>query len=280
MVTFGRTPFILHPVLREGNDLLPISCRVLEQHLRWFPFGVARSLGFADTVLATAVENYVADLLDTLKLEYTREPRTGTDAEPGKSPDFVLPFEGGRLLLEVKATDLPELPAVLGDPQVLYNALESSIVKAVTQLLEFAHRSDPENGIETFALVVTPWELDLGPFPNLWEHSLRPGVLGSLAALGFDGSSIPPNRIWLVSMRELEVSLQIAAASESTLWTALKQAAIADLASNTQRFCLRQHLPEEASLPLPELVRRAEIAFWHYAGSTFHDFDPSRIPIQ
>jgi hypothetical protein len=220
-------------------------------------------------------ERYVRRCLDCAQMSYLDEAALQTALTgAGECVDFLIAEDSHNVLIDAKAVEMSPLGRVSNDTDQLAKAV-SAAKKAMGQGMATTLRmrglppgSTPAFGQgANFLIVVTYDDLFLGS-PYYFSEIFADTIQQQLEDRYGNPLPIPFINIFLITIGDLEVLLQLFREGKTTLVTALRYARQQDLRMDTRKFQFSQHLKslaapsehfplvQEAITPLAEEMER------------------------
>ncbi|MBS2026455.1 MAG: hypothetical protein JST54_01005 [Deltaproteobacteria bacterium] len=251
------------PLLRleEGREYACYSPNVLYAGLAGIPCEVlkAGSPEFA-TAFGEPFEDYVGICLKHVLENFLteRDLKVLFPAQGKKIVDYAVPYPAATVLFECKAVELSPHASVSPDPTVVRNHLRTSVIKAINQGLSVANdlSASPPQGFAGSAkywlIVVTLKDLFLGR--SFLTDEIHPEVIDYARKSGIDASVLPPDRVYFLSLEDLELLVAVSKFRRIPISEILDAAARAD-AGMERKLLFRQHLDGHLhGIPMPSFV--------------------------
>jgi hypothetical protein len=252
------SPLLDAPLLLVAPDKFclyyqPLLVRCLEQ-------GIYRNLRRADSWafgndFGPLFEKYAQKCLDSANVEYLDEKAlqkrlTGT----GECVDFLVVEDNCNVLIDAKAVEMSPLGRVSHDADQLSKAV-SATVKAMGQgiathlrIRKLPQGSDPAFGQdESFLVIVTYDDLYLGS-PHYYAELFADTIQQRLEKKYDSPLPIPFTNMFLLTISDFEVLLELVREGKTTFTAALRHARTQDSVMETRKFQFGQHF---ASLAVP-----------------------------
>lgn len=178
------------------------------------------------------LEKYIELGIEEMGRPYLREVDLKKSYPNSKVCDFVI---DNKILIEIKATELPVRSGVIRSQGLLLTDLESTIVKAYSQLIELGNRLNPNATF--YGIIVTYKDMFLGFGKDVWEEFLKNKITQLCAERGLKLSVLPPENLFFLSIEDWDKTVQIVknkmATLEEVLIYAFQKSTIPDV---TQRI--------------------------------------------
>lgn len=158
------------------------------------------------------LEKYVELGLKENGMTYLNESSLKSKYQLGKVTDFAIEDD---ILVEVKAIELHPRSGVMRTKDILINDLDTTIIKAYTQLLETATKINPD--IEHFGIVITYKEMYLGFGADAWEEFLKDPIEKYCSKNSIDISVLPPQNLSFINIEVWDKIMQAIKDEKATL---------------------------------------------------------------
>lgn len=149
------------------------------------------------------VEKYVGLGLVENKIPCLNEGILKSRYQLSKVCDYLIEED---ILVEVKAVEMHPRSGVTRERDILVKDLNTSIIKAYTQLLSTASNIDPDR--EHFGIVITYKEMLLGFGSDAWEEFLQPPIENFCLQNGVNISVLPPQNLFFITIEDWDKMMQ------------------------------------------------------------------------
>jgi hypothetical protein len=158
------------------------------------------------------LEKYVELGLIENKMPYLNETSLKSKYQLGKVSDFLIDDD---ILIEVKAIELHPRSGVMRTKDILINDLDTTIIKAYTQLLSTAFNINPDK--EHFGIVITYKEMYLGFGADAWEEFLKAPIEKYCAQNSISISVLPPQNLCFINIEDWDHMMQAVKDNKASL---------------------------------------------------------------
>lgn len=158
------------------------------------------------------LEKYVELGLIENKIHFQKETELKTKYNLKRVTDFLVE---NNILIEVKAIELHPRSGVLRTKDILTNDLDSTIIKAYTQLLETALKVNPNQ--EYYGIIITYKEMYLGFGADAWDEFLKEPIEAFCLQNTIDISILPPQNLCFINIEDWDYMMQAIKDGKATL---------------------------------------------------------------
>lgn len=158
------------------------------------------------------LEKYVEWGLVENKIPFQNETTLKAKYQFRKVSDFLVESD---ILIEVKAIELHPRSGVLRTRDILLNDLDNTIIKAYKQLLETAHKINPNH--EHYGIVITYKEMYLGFGADTWEEFMKDPIEAFCLQNSINIAILPPQNLCFISIENWDYMMQAIKEGKATL---------------------------------------------------------------
>lgn len=247
---YETTFFTTKPFIRFKGKYHLISRAVFNQTVEHFiyQFLKLKSSQFSSE-FGSRLEKYVELGINEMKMPYLRETDLIAQFPSNKVCDFAI---DNKVLLEVKAIELPIRSGILRDQELMESDLQSNIIKAYSQLIEIGNLLNSDATF--YGIIVTYKDMFLGFGMDAWEEFMKSKITELCSQKEFKLSVLPPENLFFLSIEDWDRTVQIVKNKTATLEEILQYAYhkrnIPDIAESIIFFnqALRKYKVDEYSL--------------------------------
>nr|WP_314530100.1 hypothetical protein [uncultured Pseudomonas sp.] len=259
-----ETPFLKFPLLKSMDYYCCVYPQLLAKNLDHFVFDTLKKTDSEKFRLnfGRRFEAYIGGMIAATGLVYRDEKALEKKlVEKGKLVDFLVVDGDANIYIEAKAVEMAPRGKAAHLREVVRGATSTSLLKAVEQAHAVNERlfalGDADLIIrarpETYLIVVTYKELYIGNGVSL-ASAVGQEELSEIYAAYPESLQIPVQRMFFLTIEELEKLLQLVTEKRLGLLEALKRAEATDSDPAKRKFIFAQHLsewPESVGMPSP-----------------------------
>lgn len=259
-----ETPFLGFPLVRNLDSYCCIYPQILTSNLGHFIFDTLKKADPEKFRLnfGRRFEAYIGGLIASSNLMYSDESTLEKKLDgKGKLVDFLVVDGDANIYIEAKAVEMAPRGKATHLRDVVRGATASSLLKAIEQGHAINQRildtNNPDSIIkarsEAYLIVVTYKELYIGNGKSL-GNAVGEQALSRISDSYPESVRIPLQRMFFLTIEELEKLLQLVKEKRIGLLDALKRAELSDCNQASQKFMFSQHLaewPESIDMPSP-----------------------------
>lgn len=205
--------FTLKPLILFRNQYRIPHRKIFVQTIKHFIYNYLKenSTQFPEE-FGKRLEKYVELGLKENKMIYLSEASLKSRYQLGKVADFVIDDD---ILVEVKAIELHHRSGVMRTKDILINDLDTTIIKAYTQLLETANKINPAK--EHFGIIITYKEMYLGFGADAWEEFLKDPIEKYCSENSINISVLPSQNLCFINIEVWDKIIQAIKDGKATL---------------------------------------------------------------
>lgn len=251
---YEQSSFLNFPLVKTGND--GYTC--VEHHLmlRCIERYIYNRLRNYDankfmTSFGPLFERYVELAVAHMRLKYVDESMIAKSVGKRKGVnlvDFVITEEDANIFVDAKAVEMSYQGKVAHELTEFTKWIQSSVLKAIIQgnsvlhaMAQFPERLPISPKPRNYLIAVTYSELYVGTGQTLME-TLGAAGMKEIEARIHNGSAIPFENIYILTIREFEALAQAVHTKQVSLTKFLDAVTVADAHPHTRKFDLFQHL--------------------------------------
>lgn len=259
-----ETPFIGFPLIRVAGAYWCVYPEILHRSIGHFVFDALKK---ADLVrfnlhFGRRFEKYVGEYISATGLPFATEEELDQKLPgQGNLVDFLVVDGNANIFIDAKGVEMAPRGRIAHLRDVVRGATENSLLKAVEQgqavnaRLLLLERDDPvvQWRAESFLIAVTYKELYIGNGLML-SSAVGEEALNRILSAYPQAQRIPLERIYFLTIDELERLMQMVKEGRISLHAALKRAETTDADPQKRKFMFSMHLqdwPESQGLSSP-----------------------------
>lgn len=262
---YEQTPFLRHPLIRNGMQYICVHPNVLFRSIEYFVHDTLKENSpnkFMDKFSTTIFETYMERSLRYSCSEYTPEREIAPFLPEGtKCVDFIIKSCGANLFVDAKAVEMPYLGMVSGDPETIWQRVESSALKAIEQTLSLNEAmlnkvvdQLPDFRGESYLLVVTTKELHLGNGRAFYEAIAKDRIEAIWKRHG-ESARLDLTHIHFLTIEEFDIMCAAVRSGAHNFRDIVKEATKDESEPSKQKFDFSQHIRSIiGSAPLPDFL--------------------------
>ncbi len=249
-----ETPFICFPLIRVGGAYWCVYPEILHRTLGHFVFDVLKRVDPSKFALhfGRRFEAYVGELVAATGLPFATEAALEQKLPgQGKLVDFMVVDGEANIFIDAKGVEMAPRGKIAHLQDVVRGATGNSLLKAVEQgqavkvRLSQLAGDDPvvQGRADNYLIAVTYKELYIGNGQML-SSAVGEDALNRILSAYAEEGRIPLERIYFLTIDEMEHLMQMVREGRIRLHEALRRAAAADADPNTRKFMFSMHLNE------------------------------------
>ncbi|GAB3429837.1 hypothetical protein [Niabella aquatica] len=217
---YETTFFAIKPFIRFKGKFHLITRSVFNQTVKHFiyQFLKQKSPQFPSE-FGNRMEKYIELGIKEMDRPYLRETDLKRRFPHNKVCDFAI---DNKILLEVKAIELPTRLGVIRDQELMESDLKTNIIKAYSQLIEVGNLLNPQAAF--YGIIVTYKDMFLGFGIDAWGEFLKSKITEECLQKGFRLSVLPPENLFFLSIEDWDRTVQIVKNKMATLEEILQYA--------------------------------------------------------
>lgn len=241
--TFEISIFAKLPILLFNGSRVIFHKRLLNYTINHFVYDYLKehdSERFS-TEFGERFEKYVELGINEMAVNYKTETQLKKFlTSRSKVVDFIIEED---ILIECKAIELKPYPSVFPDNEVIYNWLETSIVKAYAQqMMSVANNFNPLK--EKFGIILTYKETYFGNGEDAWNTFLKTPTEEYATKENLDINILPPKNLFFIDIATWDRIVLIIKSGETTLKELLLKAIRDNEKGETRKFSFHMHLED------------------------------------
>ncbi len=205
--------FTLKPLILFRNQYRIPHRQIFIQTIKHFVYNYLKENSkFFPEEFGKRLEKYVELGLKENEISFQNETELKANYPLKKVSDFLIDSD---ILVEVKAIELHPRSGVLRTQDILVNDLDSTIIKAYTQLLETASKIDVNR--QYFGIIITYKEMYLGFGADAWDEFMKDSIETFCSQNSINISLLPPENLFFITIEDWDKMMQTVKDGKATL---------------------------------------------------------------
>lgn len=241
--TFEISIFSIHPILLFNDSKIIFHKKLLNYTMNHFIYDylkVKDNERFS-TEFGKRFEKYIELGIKEISVEYKTENQLKMILpNNSKVVDFIIE---DNILIECKAIDIKPYPSVFPNDDVIYNWLETSIIKAYSQqMMSTANLINPNE--EKFGIILTYKETYFGNGLDAWRAFLKEPTEKYVHEQDLNLNLLPPKNLFFIDIATWDRIIHIIKSGKSSLKEILLKAIRDNEKNESQKFSFHMHIED------------------------------------